>query len=120
MDTIDAAYRALLLFSTIFLALLLFACIVQAIRGPRITDRIVAINLICAKAIIMIAVLSYLRSDAGLLDIAIVYSMISFLVVVVLSKCYTSLHQFDPFHLHFTPNTDDFVYHHHKKKESAK
>ena len=120
MDTIDAAYRALLWVSTIFLSLLLFACIIRAILGPRITDRIVAINLICAKAIIMIAVLSFLRSDDSLLDIAIVYSMISFLVVVVLSKCYTSLHQFDPFHLHFTPKTDDFVYHHQEKKEHTK
>jgi len=88
METIDAAYRALLWVSAIILSLLLCASLVRAILGPRFTDRIVAINLICTKTIIMIAVLSYLRNDNSLLDIAIVYAMISFLVMVVLSKCY--------------------------------
>ena len=107
METIDAAYRALLWGSAIFLSLLLFACLIRAMLGPRFTDRLVAINLICAKAIIIIAVISYMNSDSTLLDIALVYSMISFLVVVVLSKCYTSLHHTDPFELHPAPGDDN-------------
>jgi len=107
VETIDAAYRALLWASALFVSLLLCACLVRAILGPRFTDRIVAINLICAKAVILIAVLSYLRSDSSLLDIAVVYSMISFLVVVVLSKCYTSLHQVSPYDLHAVQGADD-------------
>ena len=99
METIDAAYRGLLWASTIFLSLLIFVFIIQAIIGPRFTDRIVAINLVCTKGIIMIAVLSYTRSDTMLLDVALVYAMISFLVVVVLSKCYISLHHNDLYHL---------------------
>jgi multicomponent Na+:H+ antiporter subunit F len=106
MEAIDSAYRMLLWISTVFLSLLLCACLVLAIIGPRFTDRIVAINLICAKGIIMISVLSYLRSDNGLLDIAVVYSMISFLVVVVLSKCYTTLHNINPFDLPMPIKTD--------------
>ena len=109
METIDAAYRVLLWSSVIFLALLLGACLVFAVRGPRFTDRVVAINLICAKGIIMLSVFSYIFSDSGLLDIAVVYSMISFLVVVVLSKCYSSLHNIDPFdiHGHIVPKSED-------------
>jgi len=107
METIDAAYRVLLWICTVFISLLLFACLILAIIGPRFTDRIVAINLICAKGIIMIAVFSYLQSDSSLLDIAVVYSMISFLVVVVLSKCYTTLHTINPFDLPFTKTTGD-------------
>ena len=99
METIDAAYRGLLWASTIFLSLLIFVFIIQAIRGPRFSDRIVAINLVCTKGIIMIAVLSYTRSDTMLLDVALVYSLISFLVVLVLSKCYVSLHHNDPYNL---------------------
>ena len=93
METIEAAYRTLLWASAIFLSLLLCACLVMAIRAPRFTDRIVGINLICTKTIIMIALLSYLLSDSSLLDIAIVFAMISFLVVVVLSKCYVMPHR---------------------------
>jgi len=99
VETIDAAYRGLLWASTIFLSLLIFVFIIQAIRGPRFSDRIVAINLVCTKGIIMIAVLSYTRSDTMLLDVALVYSLISFLVVLVLSKCYVSLHHNDPYNL---------------------
>ena len=88
METIDAAYRTLLWISVIFVSLLLCSCLIRAILGPRFTDRVVAINIICTKTIIIIAILSYLLSDPGLLDIAIVYAMIAFLVVVVLSKCY--------------------------------
>jgi len=107
VETIDAAYRALLWASAIFLSLLLCACLIQVIRGPRFTDRIVAINLICAKAVILIAVFSFLYSDSSLLDIAVVYSMISFLVVVVLSKCYTSLHQTSPYDLYAAAHEDE-------------
>ena len=117
METIDAAYRVLLSVSAVFLSLLLCACLVLAILGPRFTDRIVAINLICAKAIILIAVLSYVRADSTLLDIALVYSMISFLVVVVLSKCYTSLHHTSPFDPHFADGGDDPPFQ--GKKENA-
>ena len=100
METIDAAYRALLWFSAVFLSLLFFVSLVRAILGPRFTDRVIAINLICTKTIIMIAVLSYFRADNNLLDIAIVYAMISFLVVVILSKCYVSSHHTNPVRMH--------------------
>jgi multicomponent Na+:H+ antiporter subunit F len=92
METIDTAYSTLLWASVIFLSLLLCICLVRAIQGPHFTDRVVAINLIGTKTIIIIAVLSHLLSDNGLLDIAIIYAMISFLVVVVLSKCYIVPH----------------------------
>ena len=88
MEFIDTAYRMLLWGAVLFLSLLLCGFLVRAIIGPRFTDRVVAINVICAKAIILIVLLSYLQSDSGLLDIAIVYSMISFVAVVVLSKCF--------------------------------
>ena len=96
METVDAAYRTLLTASAVFVSLLLCASLVRAIIGPRFTDRIVAINLICTNTIIMIAVLSYLLTDSRLLDIAIVYAMIAFLVVVVLSKCYIMPHHANP------------------------
>ena len=88
MEAIDNAYRLLVWGGVIFLSLLLCGFLVRAVIGPRFTDRVVAINVICAKAIILIVLLSYLDSDSGLLDIAIVYSMISFVAIVVLSKCF--------------------------------
>jgi len=71
METIDAAYRMLLWGSAIFLCLLMLGFLIQAVIGPRFTDRVISINLICTKGIIMIAVLSYLRNDFSLLDVAV-------------------------------------------------
>ena len=109
MEMIDTAYDMLLLISAIVLSLLLCACLVRAILGPRFTDRIISINIICTKTIIMIAVLSCLFGDSNLLDIAIVYAMIAFLMVVVLSKCYIMPHHANPAELDLDPAFADPV-----------
>ena len=88
MELIDNAYRTLVWGAVVFLSLLLCGFLIRAMIGPRFTDRVVAINVICAKAIILIVLLSFLYQDYSYLDIAIVYSMISFVAVVVLSKCF--------------------------------
>ena len=91
-ETIAAAYNILMWFSIVFLSLSVCVCFLRAILGPNITDRIVAINVICTKVVIIIAILACLLGENSLLDIAIVYAMISFLAVVVLSKCYILPH----------------------------
>ena len=88
METIDKAYSVLLWSSSALMSVFICACLVRAILGPRFTDRVVAINVICAQTIIMIAILSCLFENSSLLDVAIVYAMINFLAVVVLYKCY--------------------------------
>ena len=99
MEAIDNAYSALLWISVVLLAVFVCACLVRAILGPRFTDRIVSINIICTQTIIMIAIFSCLFRESNLLDIAIVYAMISFLAVVVLSKCYIMPHHANPLDL---------------------
>ena len=96
MEIIASAYQILLWGSVIFISLLVFSCLVQAIMGPRLTDRIVTINVICTKVVIIITILSCLLDNSTLLDIAIVYAMISFLAVVMLSKCYLLPHHIHP------------------------
>ena len=96
MEAIDKAYSVLLWISIGLLSVFIFTCLVRAILGPRFTDRVVAINIICTKTIIIIAMLSCLLENSSLLDIAIVYSMIGFLAVVVLSKCYIMPHHANP------------------------
>ena len=99
MEAIDKAYSVLLWISTVFLSVYVCACLVRAILGPRFTDRVVAINIICTQTIIMIAILSCLFQNSSLLDIAIVYAMIGFLAVVVLSKCYIMPYHTNPLDL---------------------
>jgi multicomponent Na+:H+ antiporter subunit F len=108
METIEAAYTVLLSASAVFLSLLLCACLVRAMLGPRFTDRVVSINVICTKTIIMIGILSCVFNNSSLLDIAIVYAMIAFLAVVVLSKCYIMPHHANPADMYFTHMADNF------------
>jgi len=105
MEVIDNAYSTLLWFSVELVSVLVCVCFVRAILGPRFTDRIVSINVICTQTIIMIAILSCLFRESNLLDIAIIYAMIGFLAVVVLSKCYIMPQHANPANLGYAPET---------------
>ena len=88
MELIYQIYNGLLAFGMIFLSITVCFCLLRAILGPRFTDRIVAINMIGIKAIILICMLAFYMGEDNLLDISVVYALISFLAVVVLSKVY--------------------------------
>ena len=85
---LERANQILLWVSVLTLSITIFACLFRAILGPRYTDRVMSVNLIGTKAVVMIALLSFLLDEEGLIDIAVVYAMVSFLAIVVLSKCY--------------------------------
>ena len=76
------------LFTVALLALAagLFFALLRAIRGPRIADRIMGINMIGTMVSITLAILSVWLRQSWLLDVCLLYAMISFLAVVVLAK----------------------------------
>ncbi len=78
--------KEILLGCVILLAVLIFFCMLRAIKGPRFTDRIVAGNMISTMVIVIISILSVYLDEPFLVDVAIVYAMLSFLMVVVLSR----------------------------------
>ena len=69
----------------IFLAIILFACLVRAIMGPRVADRVIAVNTV---VMVMISILALLLKEGYLMDICLIYACISFLAVVVITKVY--------------------------------
>lgn len=75
------------------LAALLLLCLIRAVIGPRIADRLVAVNMITTMVTVMIAVLAVLKEEGYLVDICLIYAMISFLAVVVLSRIYTGVYR---------------------------
>ena len=93
---IDALYTLLFRFSLAFLIINMFFSLLRGIIGPRFTDRVVSINIIGTKTILIIAILSILWEESALVDVAMVYALISFLAVVVLSKCYLLPHHANP------------------------
>lgn len=77
---------AVLIAAAMVLALLILATIIRAIAGPRFTDRILAVNVINTLVIAEIAVLAVWLREDFLVDVALVYALLSFLAVVVVSR----------------------------------
>lgn len=76
----------------IVLALLTICCLIRAVMGPRIADRLVAVNMMGTIVMTIIAILALLFDEEYLVDICLIYAMISFLAVVVLTKVYTGVY----------------------------
>ena len=77
----------------IILAILMMLCLLRAIIGPRIADRIVATNMMGTLVITMIAILSVMLEEGYLADICVIYATISFLAVIVLTKVYMGVYR---------------------------
>ena len=76
----------------IILALLEVGCLIRAVMGPTIADRLVAVNMMGTIVMTIIAILALLMDEDYLVDICLIYAMISFLAVVVLTKVYTGVY----------------------------
>ena len=72
---------------------LIFLCLIRALKGPEISDRVICVNMIGTLVIMIIAVLTVFLGESWLADIAAVYAMISFLAVVVLTKIYIGVYR---------------------------
>ncbi len=75
------------------LALMLVLCLIRAVIGPRIADRLVAVNMMGTMVMVIIALLAVVKDQGYLLDICLIYAMISFLAVVVLTRIYTGVYR---------------------------
>ena len=74
-------------------AVLLILSLIRAVRGPRIADRLVAVNMMGTLVMTMIGLLAVLKDQGYLVDICLIYAMISFLAVVVLTRIYTGVYR---------------------------
>ena len=76
----------LLTFSILFLSATIFVCMFRAVKGPSAADRLIAINVIGTKTIVLILIVSFLLNETYFVDVAIVYALISFLSSIVIAK----------------------------------
>lgn len=86
-------YNVLYTVALVIIGLLIIACLIRAIRGPRIADRVIAANMIGTLVVITICILSFLMNEGYLVDIAMIYTMMSFLAVVLLTKVYMGIYR---------------------------
>lgn len=77
----------------VILALFTILCLIRAVMGPTIADRLVAVNMMGTIVMVIIAILAVVMDEEYLADICLIYAMISFLAVVVLTKVYTGVYK---------------------------
>lgn len=87
------AYRILFVSVLVVLAIMIILCLIRAIKGPRVTDRIVATNMMGTIVMVIIAILAIMLGEGYLVDICLIYAMISFLAVIVLTKVYMGVYR---------------------------
>lgn len=63
--------------SILLLVSMVFA-LVRALRGPTVFDRILAVNMFGTSTVMMITTVGFLVGRTDLVDIAIIYALISF------------------------------------------
>jgi len=93
MTTLENAYRLLFTGALAVLGAALFFCLARCVKGPRIADRIVAVNMVGTQTTIIIAVLALMMNEGYLADVALIYTMLSFLAVVLLTKVYLGVYR---------------------------
>lgn len=84
----EIVLNKILITALIIFAILLFACLIRSIKGPAVADRLMAVNMMGTIVLVMIGILAILLEEGYLVDICIIYAMISFLAVIVLTKVY--------------------------------
>ncbi len=85
-------YQGIFSVVLVILAIMLVLCLIRAIIGPRIADRLVAVNMMGTMVMVIICTLAVVMQEGYLVDICLIYAMISFLAVVVLTKVYTGVY----------------------------
>lgn len=89
---VDKLYDYLLIGLIVALAILIVFAIVKSIVGPRTADRIVSVNIISTLTVMILCTLTvYYKNEGYLADVSIIYVLISFVAVVVLSNVFINV-----------------------------
>ena len=92
MVTLAAAQLFVFRAALIILAVMLLLCLIRAIKGPRIADRLMSGNMMGTIVMVMVSILALYLKEGYLTDICLIYALISFLAIVVITKVYIGVH----------------------------
>ena len=72
--------------TAVVLLVCLFLILLRALKGPTRFDRILAVNAMGTKTVILLAILGKLGGRSGFVDIAILYGLINYIATVAILK----------------------------------
>jgi multicomponent Na+:H+ antiporter subunit F len=81
----DLVTQVFLLVATL-LMLLAVAMFYRAVTGPTTQDRVLAVNVLGTNTVVVLALLAEGLGEPSLLDIALVYALLNFLMAIAISK----------------------------------
>jgi len=58
----------------------------RAVKGPRVYDRVLAVNVIGTKTVVLIAIIGFIYERPHFLDIALVYALMNFIATIAFLK----------------------------------
>lgn len=93
IQALETTYHFLFVGVLIVLGIMLFLCLIRACMGPTVADRLVSVNMMGTMVMTIMAILAVMMNESYLVDICIIYAMISFLAVIVLSKVIMGVHK---------------------------
>lgn len=70
--------------AAVLVAILLF--LVRALLGPTSFDRILAVNAIGTKTVVLVALIGFIAGRPDFLDIALLYALINFIATLAMLK----------------------------------
>ncbi|MCI5745003.1 MAG: monovalent cation/H+ antiporter complex subunit F [Erysipelotrichaceae bacterium] len=89
---LDKIFGYVLIALCVILGILIIFAIIKSIKGPKVADRIVAINMISTFIVMILCILTVYYSKEGYLaDVSILYVMISFVAIIVLANVFINV-----------------------------
>ncbi len=89
---LENAYNILYLTALLCDAVAMVLTLIRCITGKRIVDRIICVNMMCNEATLAIAILALYLRQSYLLDVCLIYVMLSFLAVLILTKVFITVY----------------------------
>ena len=103
--TVESAYQILYIAVLLALGILIAVMLIRTVATKGVMERILCVNMLSTMVICAIAVLSRMLHEAYLVDVALIYAMISFVTVLMLSLT------------HIPPGKKRHRFHSHQKEE---
>ena len=63
----------------------LFLCLIRLLKGPSVWDRLLGMNIVATKTIVIIIVYASINNTAFLLDFAIIYALSGFIGAIYIA-----------------------------------
>jgi len=80
----------ILTITSVILGLSAFLCLYRVAKGPTLPDRIMAVNIIGTTTAVLLVIIAVQIGQPFIIDIALTYAMLGFLVTLCVSRYLTT------------------------------